>query len=115
MKPVIADKNLVAYCGLYCGSCKRYLKGKCPGCHKNERATWCKIRLCCMDNDYYTCADCKEFKDVNDCKMFNNIFSKFFALVFRSDRKKCVERIKQVGIEKYSVEMAEKKEMSLKK
>ena len=42
MKEIVADTNLIGYCGLYCGACKRYLKDKCPGCHKNEKAAWCK-------------------------------------------------------------------------
>jgi hypothetical protein len=38
MKQIIADKNLVAYCGLYCGACNKYLDGKCPGCQKNKKS-----------------------------------------------------------------------------
>jgi hypothetical protein len=26
MKEIVPDTNLIAYCGLYCGSCKSYLK-----------------------------------------------------------------------------------------
>lgn len=39
MKQVVADPNLVAYCGLYCGACGAYLKERCPGCHSNAKAT----------------------------------------------------------------------------
>jgi len=28
MKEIVADSKLVAYCGLYCGACKSYLKEK---------------------------------------------------------------------------------------
>lgn len=111
----MADKNLIAYCGLYCGQCKKYLTKKCSGCRANAKLTWCKIRACCMDNKYFSCADCTNFRTANDCKKFNNIFSKFFALVFKSDRNACIERIKQVGPEKYAEEMNEKKEMTVKK
>ncbi len=31
MKEIVSDPKLVAYCGLYCGACKRYLQEKCPG------------------------------------------------------------------------------------
>mgnify|MGYP001174253203 CR=1 FL=1 len=44
--------ELVAYCGLYCGQCTKYLKGKCPGCKENEKASWCKTRSCCIENDF---------------------------------------------------------------
>lgn len=49
----------VAYCGLYCGACRKWKKGKCPGCYHNEKASWCEIRKCCRENDYATCADCQ--------------------------------------------------------
>lgn len=114
MKQIINDKNLIAYCGLYCGSCKRYLKESCPGCQKNDKATWCKIRKCCIDNGYLSCADCQEFKHANDCNKFNNFLSKFFSFIMNSDRQACVDRIKDVTPEGYAKEMADKKLPSIK-
>ncbi len=29
---------------------------KCPGCKNNEKASWCKIRQCCISKGYHTCA-----------------------------------------------------------
>jgi hypothetical protein len=40
MKEVLVNKDLVAHCGLYCGACGAYLKGRCPGCHENVKAGW---------------------------------------------------------------------------
>lgn len=111
----MADKNLVAYCGLYCGQCKKYLEKKCPGCKENIKATWCKVRTCCMENKYLSCADCRQFAEVMACKKFNNIFSKFFALVFKSDRNACVQKIKNEGADMFAQDMEEKKEMTIKK
>jgi hypothetical protein len=98
MKEIVKDQNLIAYCGLYCGACRAYLNERCPGCHENVKAGWCKIRTCCVDNKYATCADCKEFRDVADCGKFNNIISKLFAIVFRSNRRACIEQIRSKGI-----------------
>lgn len=111
----MADKNLVAYCGLYCGVCKKFINKKCPGCRGNIKATWCKIRTCCIDNKYFSCADCQKYNVANDCKKFNNIFSKFFALVFKSDRNACIARIKGTGAEQYANEMSAANKMSIKK
>ena len=86
MKEILSNPNLVAYCGLYCGACKSYLKERCPGCHDNEKARWCKIRPCCMDNQYALCADCKQFSDPNDCKLFNNFMSKVFAFISQEEK-----------------------------
>ena len=115
MKEIISDSKLVAYCGLYCGACKKYLQEKCQGCHDNEKATWCKIRSCCMDNQYSSCAECKEFPDPNDCRMFNNFMSKVFALIFRSNRAACIDQIREIGIQGHSEKMSELKLQSLKR
>lgn len=115
MEQKTADKNLVAFCGLYCGECKAYKKGKCPCCQKNEKATWCKVRSCCLENGICSCADCKTFANVSDCKKFNNFFSKLFAFVFGSDRKACINMIKEKGYEAYAEEMTKRGSQTIKK
>jgi hypothetical protein len=110
---VTVDKNMVAYCGLYCGACGQYLRGKCGGCAKNEKATWCSIRKCNKEHAWAGCSDCTSFTDVNECRKFNNLMSKIFAFIFRSNRKACVERIKAVGRDKFAEEMAALKKHSL--
>ena len=115
MKEITSDPKLVAYCGLYCGACKRYLKEKCPGCHKNEKASWCKIRACCVEHNYESCADCTEFTSPNDCKKFNNLMAKMFGFIFNSNRVACIEQISEMGIEKHAEKMTELKTPSIKK
>jgi hypothetical protein len=115
MKEIISDSRLVAYCGLYCGACKGYLKEKCPGCHENEKATWCKIRSCCMKSQYSTCADCKQFLDPSNCKMFNNLISKIFSLIFRSNRAACIRQIRDIGIQGHADRMAGLRLQSIKR
>jgi hypothetical protein len=104
----IGKSDLVAACGIYCGACHRYKKGSCPGCAENVKATWCKIRSCISERAYRTCVECSDFSDVQACRKFNNIFAKFFALVFRSDRKASLALIKEIGIEAYAGEMENK-------
>ncbi len=113
MKEITSNPKLIAYCGLYCGACKGYLKGKCQGCPENEKAGWCKIRACCQKNQYSSCADCKEFSDPNECKMFNNFLSKIFAFFFRSNRAACITQIKEIGLPSYADKMTELKRHSL--
>jgi hypothetical protein len=115
MNNTVNDPKLVAACGLYCGACGKYKKGKCPGCAGNEKATWCGIRTCCKQKGIANCAQCQEFTNPNDCKKFNNFFSKIFALLFGSDRKACICRIREIGIEKYAQEMSEKGVQTIKK
>jgi hypothetical protein len=115
MKQIVADQSLVAYCGLYCGACGSYLKGKCPGCVKNEKASWCKVRSCCIANKYASCADCGQVPDIMDCGKFNNFVSKIFAVVLRSNRPACIRAIKQDGREAFAKDMAAKKTMTIKR
>ena len=107
MKTIANNTNLVAYCGLYCGACGQYLREKCPGCMENTRAGWCNIRLCCREKGYASCAECTDFKDVHACKKFNNIVSKIFAVVFRSNRKACIEQIRSKGLSAHAEIMSQ--------
>lgn len=94
----------IAACGLYCGACPKYRKGSCPGCRGYEKATWCGVRTCCIEHGRQSCADCTSLP-LADCKKFNCFMAKVFGLIFRSDRKGCIERIRAVGYEAYAAEM----------
>lgn len=115
MNPITTDPTKVAYCGLYCGACNAFRKEKCPGCHDNSKATWCKIRTCNMEHGYSSCADCETCGDPNDCKLFNTVMSKLFALIFRSDRQACVMAIREKGLEEYANYMATNGLQSMKR
>ena len=108
------DALLVAACGLYCGACRKHLQGKCPGCKDNVKATWCKIRSCCMEYGYKSCADCT-LKPLQDCKTYNNFIGKVFGFIFRSDRAACIRRIKIVGYEAFAKEMQESNRQTIRK
>lgn len=114
MKEIVADAGLVAYCGLYCGACGKYLKGKCPGCHDNVKATWCKVRSCCAEKGYASCANCAAFQDPAECKKFNNVISKVVGFVLRSDRRACILQIKKMGVLGHAENMASNKRQSLR-
>jgi len=115
MKGIVSDPDLVGYCGLYCGACNAYLRERCPACHENEKAKWCKVRSCCIKNQYSSCAECKEFQNPNDCALFNNFISKVFGFVFRSDRAVCIRQIRKLGIEGHAAAMAERKRQTIRK
>ena len=115
MSEIKNDPALVAFCGLYCGACGKYKKGACSGCAGNEKATWCKVRSCCLEHEYKSCADCTEFSNAMDCKKLNNFMSKIFGFIFRSDRPACIAKIKEIGVEAYAAEMAEKGMQSIKR
>jgi len=109
------ENFLVSSCGLYCGACYKYKKGKCPGCADNTNASWCKIRVCTKTKGISTCADCIDFEDVHECKKFNNFFSKFFYYFLKSDRRASLQRITEIGLPAYAEEMEEIKAPVIKR
>ena len=109
------DPKLVAFCGLYCGECGQYKRGKCLGCAENEKAGWCKIRTCCQENGYTTCAACTQFANIRDCRKFDNFMSRVFGLIFRSDRPANIARIQELGVDAYANEMAARGRQSIRR
>ncbi len=114
MKEITVNESLVSFCGLYCGSCPKYLKDKCPGCEGYEKATWCKLRTCCLQNGYSSCADCSEFSDVKECKKFNNFFSRVIGFILRSDRAAGIQMIKEKGYKGFASYMTENKLITIR-
>lgn len=108
-----ADPSNIAACGLYCGACRKFLKGTCPGCHENKKASWCKIRQCCQEKKYATCAECDI--NVKACKTHSNLIGKIFAFLFNSDRAACIQYIKKNGANAFAEEMTQRKAQTLKR
>lgn len=113
MKNIESDKQLIASCGLYCGACRKFLSEKCPGCHLNEKASWCGIRTCVHQQGFHSCAEC--IKDVTGCKTYSNFIGKIFAFLFRSDRPAFIRYIREHGEEAFADEMTRRKCQTMKK
>jgi len=104
MKKMISNPELIAKCGLYCGGCGAYLKGRCKGCAENVKATWCKVRSCCIENSYKSCADCTKVP-LESCDKFNNRISKIIGFLFNSNRAACIRMIREKGAKAFADEM----------
>jgi len=113
MKPIVADAELVAYCGLYCGACGAYRRGRCPGCYENAKATWCKVRSCCQEHHFSSCADCQQHPEPLDCRMYNNFIARLFGWIFRSNRAACIRQIREVGVAGHAEKMAAAERQSM--
>ena len=111
-KEIVANQQLIACCGLYCGACRSYLSGKCPGCTENEKASWCAVRNCCRENNLKSCADCTT-TELYACKKYNSFISKIIGIVLNSDRAACIQRIRVTGYESFATEMAVARRQSL--
>lgn len=112
---ITKQTQLIAYCGLYCSNCIKYKKGKCPGCAKNEKASWCKIRSCCIENGFANCSECEDFVYPKDCKKYNNFISVAIEFFSSSDRSLCIDYLRKNSSEKFVLMMNEKNAVSLSK
>jgi len=62
------------------------------------------MKACAMERGYVICADCIDFENLKDCRKLNNIVSKFFGFIFRTDRIGNLNRIREVGLETFKEE-----------
>ena len=109
-KQINKDENLIAYCGLYCGACPSFTSGKCDGCRSNSAKSAikfkkCPVKPCCVENEFFTCADCTEFASVKECKKYNPLFLKIASRLEGSDRSKALNMIKEKGRAEFLVFM----------
>ena len=105
----MSEKNtqniIIAYCGLCCSNCGMYKKGKCQGCHSDKPMNRnCKMKACAMERGYITCAECKDFQNLKECKKLYNIVSRFFGFIFHTDRIGNLNRIRDIGLDKFKEE-----------
>ncbi len=113
------DTNLISYCGFYCGACPTLKKGKCLGCKGDPPKCAvgykaCKVRPCCIENNYSTCADCIKHNSVKDCKRYNPMLIKFGQLITRTNRRKGIEMIKIKGKFEFVKYMMDKNWVTMK-
>ena len=68
-----------------------------------------------MQQNLTSCADCRQFPDASLCGKFNNLVSKLFAFVFRSDRAACIRQIREIGIQGHADNMCDQKRHTIKR
>ena len=97
---------ILAYCGLVCSQCGMYTKGRCQGCHSEKPMNvGCKVKPCAMEKGLSSCAECRDFSNLKECKKLNNFVSKIIGFIFRSDRIGNLNQVRQVGLERFKEEV----------
>ena len=107
------NTNLIGYCGIYCGACPSYKSGECEGCRaKSEKSSVrykaCAVKPCCIENEFFTCADCTIYASTKECKKYNPLLLKIASWVEKTDRSKAIEMIKIKGLAETVAFMEEK-------
>ena len=113
------NEELIAYCGLYCKFCPTFISGKCEGCRINSLKgsvlyKKCQVKPCCVENGFFTCADCTIYASTKECKKYNPLLLKIASWVESSDRSKTIEIIKEKGRAKFLAYMTDRKWVVIK-
>lgn len=100
--PAVGNEQSIAYCGLYCKKCPALKSGKCDGCRilSAKSATLykkCRVKPCCEENGFFTCADCTIYSTTKVCKKYNPLLIKIVSWIESSDRSRAIEMIKSEG------------------
>ena len=115
-----SNTQLISYCGFYCESCPKFTKNQCNGCKGDDPKcavgySSCKVRPCCIENGFSTCAECNKFESVKDCKIYNPLLIRFGQFITRTSRRKGIELIKKVGEDGFASFMKDKNWVTIKK
>ena len=98
------EKNLIGYCGLYCGLCNKYQSkapSRCIGCRLGEQHSWCSIWNCCVKkHGSETCTECR---DISNCPIF--LRRKVAEWIPAADN---LRQIKEVGLKSWLREQKER-------
>ena len=116
---VISNENLISHCGFYCGACPTHLSGKCEGCRGTSPKCAvgmkkCQVKQCCVENGFFTCADCTKFTTTKDCKKYNPLSIRFGEWISSTSRGKAIEMIKAKGQTEFLTYMVEKNWVTVK-
>ena len=92
------NEQFIGYCGIYCKKCPSFTSGKCNGCRVDSaKYKKCKVKPCCVENEFFTCADCTIYASTKECKKYNPLLLKIASRIESSDRSKAIEMIKAKG------------------
>jgi len=113
------NEQLIAYCGLYCKACPAFESGKCDGCRGDSEKSAvvykkCQVKPCCVENGFFTCADCTIYASTKDCKKYNPLLLKVASWIESSDRSKAIEMIKTKGRAEFLAFMEDRNWVTIK-
>ena len=115
MREIVADSNLVAYCGLYCGSCRWSPEGPVSGLPR-ERESHLVRRAALLPGAgiRVLVVDRRDHADPNGCRRVQQRHLEGdVARSSTANRPACVLKIREVGLADYAALMAGRRLQSL--
>jgi hypothetical protein len=118
-KQIDKEENLISFCGLYCVACPTYKSGKCEGCRGDSPKCAigyknCPVKQCCVENGFFTCADCTQYVSTTECKKYNPIHVRFGEWISGTCRGKGIEMIRKKGRTEFLTYMTDKNWLTFK-
>ncbi|MBR3166277.1 MAG: DUF3795 domain-containing protein [Lachnospiraceae bacterium] len=105
MKGFTRNNPNLSLCGLNCGLCPMHLGGHCGGCGFGNQS--CPIARCSLEHGGFEyCHECPEYP----CRRYKHIDEKDSFITHRN-QKRDLAKIRQIGVEAYNTEQAEKKQI----
>lgn len=105
MKRFTRKNPYLSLCGLNCGLCPMHLGGHCGGCGFGNQS--CPIARCSLERGGYEyCHECAKYP----CGRYEHIDEKDSFITHRN-QKRDLAKARQVGIEAYNAEQAEKRQI----
>jgi len=113
------DENLISYCGFYCGACPTFTSGKCEGCRGDSPkcavgVKKCQVKQCCVENEFFTCADCTKCASTKECKKYNPLSITLGEWISSTSRRKGIEMIREKGRTDFLALMTDKNWVTIK-
>ena len=107
--PLADSEKYIGCCGAYCRPCRAFTEGFCKGCklgyetkERDISKAKCSIKVCCINKNYETCADCQDY---STCEIIQGFYSKN-GYKYKKYRK-ATEFIRENGYAKF-IEIADK-------
>ena len=108
MKGFERKNQLLSLCGLNCGLCPMLLGNHCGGCGNGNQS--CRIAKCSLEHGKMEyCYECGQYP----CEKYEHV-DEYDSFITHRRRRADLEKVRSMGIERYNLEIADRRNIKLK-
>ena len=74
----------------------------------------CLVKPCCVENEFFTCADCTKYASTKECEKYNPESIRFGEWFSSTSRRKGIEMIHEKGQTEFLTYMTDKNWVTIK-